>query len=116
MPGHLVPRETDDQPAGRRDHVRLANRVIPRLPGVLLAIELEEDAELGPAQVDEGDELAGRVGDLALADRLPQSRYLPAELDGHRLQQAAGRGAPGWPLRQDPANADRARRRGATRR
>src|SRR5207244_2467121 len=63
----LCPRETAAEPAGGGDDRRLTPGVVDGLTLVMLSVELDEQPETGPGEVDTGDELAVAVMHLDLA-------------------------------------------------
>src|SRR5438270_9050337 len=63
----LGPGEPAAQPAFRGDDCGFAHRVVDRLALVLLTVELDEEAQVRPRQVDEGDEGAARALNTELA-------------------------------------------------
>src|SRR5207253_10100379 len=106
----LGPTEAAAQPAGRGHYGRLATGVVDGLLLVLLAVELDEQAEIGPGEVDAGDELAVVVLDAQLPHRIGQARARAGELHHQRLEQALGRGRSGRTTCHDPSDPGRPRR------
>ncbi len=100
----LVPCESSNQPAGGGYHGCLSACVMDRLIEVMLAVELDEDAELGPGEVDEGDEFAVLIKYLHLSDRLRRAGDPTPQLDEEGLQQASGRSGSWRPKCENPPN------------
>src|SRR5437764_194879 len=85
------PEAANVPPAGGPEAGRLAAGVVERRGEMVLAVELDEQPELGPRQVDPGDEPPVLVVDLELADGWREARDRPGQLHHQRLQQAFGR-------------------------
>src|SRR5688500_4269718 len=68
----LVPREATGQPAGGGNDCGLTHRVVHRLPGVVLTVELCEQAEGRPRQVELRHEPTIGPPDFVLTNGLTQ--------------------------------------------
>jgi hypothetical protein len=109
MSHDLGPREPTTEPTGRRDDGGLTRSVVDGLTAVVLAIELDEQAELGPREVDPCNKESVAVFDDDLPTWRCESRYLPDELDHQGLEQALGRRRSVGPKRKDTTNPSDAR-------
>jgi hypothetical protein len=109
-PDDVVPGEPADEPPGGGHDRRLTGGVVHRLTSVALAVELDEDPELGPGEVDERDELVVAVADLDLPLRRRHPRQLPYELHEARLEEAPGRRRARRAEGEDPADPGGPRR------
>jgi hypothetical protein len=87
-------KEPSTQPTGRRHDGCFATRVVDRLARVVLSVQLDEQPELGPGQIDACDEPAIGVAHDELADRIGQARHCARQLDHERLEQALRRRRP----------------------
>ena len=76
---------------------------------MLLAIELEEEANLGLAQVEAGDEETVLVVHDVLTGELAHFRHVPRQLHPEGLEKAFGRRSAGRPQGENSANANCAR-------
>jgi hypothetical protein len=75
---------------------------------MLLAVELEEGSQIGPAQIDTGHEVAVPVSYNVLAFGLRCPANGTHQLHHERLEQALGRGSVRGTQRQDPPDPCRA--------
>jgi len=105
--GDLVPGEPAAQPARRGDDGGLAASVVDRLILVVLAVELDEEPQLRPGEVDASHELAVGVRNAVLAFGRREAGDRPHQLDHQRLEKALGRWRAGGPLGEDPPDSPR---------
>jgi len=70
----------------------------------MLAVELDEQPEVGPREIDAGYELAMRGQDRHLASRRREQRDGAYQLHHLGLEEALRRWCVRWPERQDPAH------------
>ena len=108
-PDDFRPGEPSAQPAGGGHDAGLPPGVVDGLAQVLLAVELEEHPDVGPRLVEEPR------ADPELAHGLAQAGDGAGQLDGERLQQAAGGRRARWAAVERPPDADRARDAGPAR-
>src|SRR5437764_15495810 len=88
---HFLPSEATAEPAGRRDDRSLPAGVVDRLVLVLLAVELDEQAELKPHKVDARNEATFGIFDDVLSNGIAESLHVPSELHHERLEKALRR-------------------------
>ena len=104
-----MPREASREPSGRGDDRHLAPCVVDGLAFVVLAVELDEEPDLGPRQIHPSDEVSVLVDDLVLASWPREAVDCSGELHHERFQQAFG----GWSVAtgiQYASNATHTRR------
>lgn len=79
-------------PPGSGNDGSLPSGVVHRLLLVVLAIELDEQADLGPRQIYTSNERPVPVGHDQLPGGIAESGHVPGQLDHERLQEALGGG------------------------
>ena len=84
----LVPSESRAQPAGSGDNSSLAAGVVYGLARMVLTVQLQEQAQRRPGQINEGDEVAMAILDAQLPLWLAETRNGASQLEREGLEEA----------------------------